>query len=69
MQMLRQLDCRMLWRLLLEHVYNLLRQAKAKAKQAHYGSVWVWMNRVIVRKFKGEPIIYIDTEDDLAKLI
>ena len=48
-------------------IYNLLRQAKARAKQAHYGSVWVWKGRVCVRKAKRAPIIYIDTEGDLAK--
>ena len=50
-------------------IYSILRQAKASSKQAHYGSVWVWKGRVCVRKVKGEPIIYIDTEEDLAKLI
>ena len=50
-------------------VYALLRQIKVKAVEMHCKLVWVWRGRVCVRKDSGQPIIHIDTIDDLSKLI
>lgn len=48
---------------------RLLWLAKAEAEVKRYKFVWIRGGRVLVKKIEGAPIIHIDNENDLRKLV
>ncbi|XP_071577021.1 uncharacterized protein [Temnothorax nylanderi] len=49
--------------------YDLLQLTRRAAKDRSYKFVWMRRGRICVRLSEGEPIINIDSEPDLAKLV
>ncbi|XP_046749845.1 uncharacterized protein LOC124413360 [Diprion similis] len=54
--------------LLPSDLFNLLLKTKAKAKAASYKYIWSNFGQILVRRDYGQPIIEINTEEDLSKL-
>ena len=55
--------------LLPKNTYELLKITKSIAKEKSYKYVWVRDGHIRVRRSDGEPIVHIDSETDLDRLI
>ncbi|XP_077277687.1 uncharacterized protein LOC143905905 [Temnothorax americanus] len=54
---------------LTKSAYDMLQRAKSIAKEKSYKYVWIRNGRICVRHANGEPVIYVDSDTDLAKIV
>ncbi|XP_024879528.1 uncharacterized protein LOC112459579 [Temnothorax curvispinosus] len=55
--------------LLAKSTYDILKRAKSIAKERSYKYVWVRNGQICVKYSDGDPVIHIDSDTDLAKLV